>query len=639
MTSLLEEFVSAVRDFTGCGAAGIRILDKEGNIPYQAYKGFSQRFYELESPLSIKLDQCLCINVIKGKTQAKLPYYTKGGSFYTNGTTHLLATLSEKDKGRTRNVCHEFGYESVALVPIRLGDRNLGLIHVADPQENKIPLKVVEVLEEAAMELGTAIRRVRAEEKLRESEERYRALLHLGGEVGEAVIMVQDTEQGEAIQTFVSEQWPRITGYSMDKLLGMSFFDLVSPKDRRASMERHRRKTRGEAIPGLFEMSIIKKDGTEVPIELTSAYTTFQKKRANVAYIREITKRKQMEEALQQSENLYRTIFETTGTATAIVEEDTTFCLVNTEFEKIFGCSKEEIEDKKSWIEFAVKDELDRLREYHRLRRTNPNAAPRHYETRIIDKVGKVKDVLVTADMIPGTKRHIVSVLDITKLKRIEEGLRISESRLRLLSQRAINAQEEERTRIARELHDQLGQELAAIKIEAVSLAEALRNSGKARRAQMLASLVDQHMKTVHRISVNLRPQMLDKLGLVKALQWYAEDFERHTGISCPIEIKDQIIVKSKETATTAYRILQEALTNVLRHAKATQAEIRISKKGNKLVISVSDNGVGMDMSKFDDKSSLGLLGMHERANVIGGSISIRSRHGKGTTVTMQLPL
>ncbi len=142
--------------------------------------------------------------------------------------------------------------------------------------------------------------RKQAEDALRQSEERYRALVSLGGEVGEAVIMLQDTEQGEAIQTFVSDQWPRITGYSRKELLGMSFFDLVLPQHRWDSLERHRRKMSGESIPGLFELSIITKNGTEVPIEITSAYTTYQGERANVVFIRDVTKRKRDEEKGKQ---------------------------------------------------------------------------------------------------------------------------------------------------------------------------------------------------------------------------------------------------------------------------------------------------------------------------------------------------
>jgi len=138
------------------------------------------------------------------------------------------------------------------------------------------------------------------EEALQESEERYLTLVSLGAEVGEAVIMLQDTEQGEGVQSFVNDAWTRITGYSKEELLGMSFFDLVHPKHRQASIERHQRKMRGVAIPVLFEMSIIRKDGLEIPIELTSAYTTYKGEQGNVCYIRDITERKQAEERENQ---------------------------------------------------------------------------------------------------------------------------------------------------------------------------------------------------------------------------------------------------------------------------------------------------------------------------------------------------
>ena len=146
--------------------------------------------------------------------------------------------------------------------------------------------------------------RKRTEEALMESEERYRSLIELGGQIGEAVVMVQDSEQGEGIQIFVSDEWPRITGYSKEELLGMSFFDLVSPEYREASMDRHRQKLAGEDTPGLFEMSIIRKDGSELPVELTSAYTTYQGKRANVAFIRKVDERKRNEEQIIRTQRL-----------------------------------------------------------------------------------------------------------------------------------------------------------------------------------------------------------------------------------------------------------------------------------------------------------------------------------------------
>ena len=166
MTPLLNEFIIETKKLTGCEAVAIRILDKDGNIPYQAYDGFSKEFYRSENPLSIESDRCMCINVIKGKSDPRLTFYTEGGSFFMNSTTRFLATVSEEQKSQTRNVCNRFGYESVALVPIRSGERIIGLIHFADPRENAIPGELVETMEWAALELGTAIQRVQAREAL-----------------------------------------------------------------------------------------------------------------------------------------------------------------------------------------------------------------------------------------------------------------------------------------------------------------------------------------------------------------------------------------------------------------------------------------------------------------------------------------
>jgi PAS domain S-box-containing protein len=176
MTPLLQEFIKVVKEWSNCAAIGIRLLDNEGNIPYEAYQGFSQTFYDSESPLSIKSDQCMCINVIKGTTDSRLSFYTEGGSFYMNATSRFLATVSEQEKGQTRNVCNASGYESVALIPIRFGNRILGLIHVADLRENMVSLALVQFLERVGIELGAAIHRVWLTQALRESEEKFRSV-------------------------------------------------------------------------------------------------------------------------------------------------------------------------------------------------------------------------------------------------------------------------------------------------------------------------------------------------------------------------------------------------------------------------------------------------------------------------------
>jgi PAS domain S-box-containing protein len=147
------------------------------------------------------------------------------------------------------------------------------------------------------------------DEEIKESEDRYRALIELGAEAGEAIAMLQDIDGKEGIQTFFNEQWPQITGYTQKDLLGTSFFEIVHPIDRQDSLDRHRQKMSGKTVPGIYEMNLIHKNGWEVPIELTGAFTTYRGKRANVLYIRDITSNKQTEHKIRESEELYRSLF------------------------------------------------------------------------------------------------------------------------------------------------------------------------------------------------------------------------------------------------------------------------------------------------------------------------------------------
>ncbi len=169
MEDLLEAFVQQVKSYLQCDAVGIRIRDDEGNIPYQAYDGFGQTFYESESPLSLHTDQCMCITVIKGTTDPGLPFFTNKGSFYINATSRFLATVAPEDLGSTRNVCNAHGYESVVLIPIGIGDTIEGLIHAADHRENRFPLRLVENLENVGSRLGLAVQRYHLQERIRES--------------------------------------------------------------------------------------------------------------------------------------------------------------------------------------------------------------------------------------------------------------------------------------------------------------------------------------------------------------------------------------------------------------------------------------------------------------------------------------
>jgi PAS domain S-box-containing protein len=221
---------------------------------------------------------------------------------------------------------------------------------------------------------------------------------------------------------------------------------------------------------------------------------------------------------------------------------------------------------------------------------------------------------------------------DITELKQAQD-------QLRRLSGSIMANQEKERKAIARELHDELGQVLTALRMDAVWLSEHLQaqDPKAGDRALTMCGLIDNTIDEVRGLATRLRPGVLDDLGLIDALEWYIADFGKRTGIACSFKHR-QVPNIDGIGATAAYRIVQEALTNVTRHAAATQVRVSLEPKKGMVTLAVADNGRGFDLQEIAASECLGLAGMRERAGLLGGSLEIRSRPGKGTKVCFKLP-
>ncbi|MDD5591336.1 MAG: PAS domain S-box protein, partial [Dehalococcoidales bacterium] len=261
------------------------------------------------------------------------------------------------------------------------------------------------------------------ENALRESEEQYRSLIHLGGEVGEAVVMLQDTDQGEGIQVFVSDRWLHITGYTRKELIGKSFFNLVYPGSRNASLERHRRKMRGEIIPGLFEMLVIRKDGAEVPIELTSAYTTYRGGHADVLYVRDITERKAVEDQLRQSEAKYSVLVEQAQDGICIIQ-DGLLQFANLRLAEMWGGTVGEIINT-PFLGYIHSDNLPLVADRYN-RRMKGEKSPDKYEAVLLHKDGSRAYVELSVGVITylGRSAELAIVRDISERKKAEEELK-----------------------------------------------------------------------------------------------------------------------------------------------------------------------------------------------------------------------
>jgi len=204
------------------------------------------------------------------------------------------------------------------------------------------------------------------------------------------------------------------------------------------------------------------------------------------------------------------------------------------------------------------------------------------------------------------------------------------------------HVREEERTRIAREVHDELGQALTSCKMDLSWLAGRLPKNQRPLidKARALTAHMDSTIRTVRRIATELRPGILDHLGLGAALEWQANEFQTRTGIRCEVRIDLAELTLPAETSTSFFRIFQETLTNIIRHAGATHVAVHLKEEGERIIMDVKDNGRGISEGEIANPKSLGLLGMKERAALLGGEFKIAgARQGNGTRVTVAIPL
>jgi len=229
---------------------------------------------------------------------------------------------------------------------------------------------------------------------------------------------------------------------------------------------------------------------------------------------------------------------------------------------------------------------------------------------------------------------------DVTEEHRARANLQASREQLRALASRLQKVREEERTQIARTIHDELGQALTGLKLDIAWMKNRLpRDHEVMAQCVSIIERIDQTSNAVRRIATSLRPSVLDQIGLAAALEWQGQEFRARTGIDVVVEQACNGVRIPDDLSSSAFRIVQESLTNVARHAKATHVTIRLAQTETVMTLEVSDNGVGCAAACLDGTKSLGLVGMRERALACGGEFSITGRPGRGTTVLMRVPV
>jgi len=365
----------------------------------------------------------------------------------------------------------------------------------------------------------------------------------------------------------------------------------------------------------------------------------FEQSQRYVAELEEIlVERKQAEVALRESEERYRELFENAKDAIYVHDLDGTYLKANRAAEELSGYTREEIVGHK-YTEFIAEDHVNFVRK--RFCAKLAQQGETSYEVDVIAKDGRRVPVEVSSRAIYANGQ-IVGVQgmarDITERK-------LAQDTLQMFSRQLIEAQEDERRRIARELHDQIGQILTAVKMNLHTVQRFNLASEAGSYVKDNIEAVDEALRLVRDLSIDLRPPVLDDLGLVTALGWYVDRYTKRTGLNVDvvIELPDPNERFSRELETACFRIAQEALTNVGRHASATNVTLQLTKVAKTLTLVVKDNGVGFDLKSLRKRSpraaTLGLVSMQERAHAAGGTLEIESTPSRGTRIRFIVPL
>jgi PAS domain S-box-containing protein len=486
--------------------------------------------------------------------------------------------------------------------------------------------------------------RKRAEEALRESEERFRQLAENISDL--FWIKTPDFKR----MLYLSPAYERMSGRSREERYqendSTSFVDRIVPEDRGKMADIIRRGVEEEFD---IEFRIRHADGSirwihdrGFPIRDESGRIY---RIAGIA--QDITERKQAEQALKESEQRFRQLAENIHEVFWLRSPDFQEVLyVSPMYEKVCGRSSESLYDSGTNLVEVHPEDRPLLNEMIRSFKGNEF----EIEYRIITKDGKVRWIRDRGFPIRDQHGEICRIggvaEDITDRKEAEARLRATSDQLRALSASLQSAREQEAARIAHQIHDEMGGILTGFRWELEALEKMIHDPANPERLKVMQDklramlgLTDASINVVRRIASELRPSILDDLGLMEAIEWQTQQFQARTGIQCRCQCSLQSFPLPDQQATAVFRIFQEALTNILRHAQATRVEVALHAEEEMLILTVSDNGRGITPAEKFHRGSLGLLGMRERAHLIGGHVDIEGVPGEGTTLRVRVPL
>ena len=392
-------------------------------------------------------------------------------------------------------------------------------------------------------------------------------------------------------------------------------------------------------------LTALRADGAEFPIEASISQFGEGEGKVFTVILRNIAERVSAETQIARSEARLRGILDSAMDAVITIDETQHIVLFNLAAEHMFGCPRDQaIGAPLAW--FLPERFRDAHGSHVRLFGATDTTSRRMGAQRIVTGLRRNGeefpiDAAISQLTEGGKKYYTVILRDVTARVQAEEALTRSQQELQELGKAAHLAGEREKNRIARELHDELAQTLTELRMDVAWLRQRIppEQDLAHKRLDKMESLLGVTVAATRRIAADLRPLILDDLGLIPAVEWLAENFTERTGIHCELAVSDADLKLSETYATAVFRIVQESLTNIAKHAKASHVEVVLERDTSQVSISVSDNGVGFSPQTPRNPHSYGLLGLRERANLLGGEARIHSVPGRGTEIEVVLPV
>ncbi len=518
----------------------------------------------------------------------------------------------------------EEGIVSLVYIPLIHQQKLLGRVMLYFSEKHTYSNEEKLLIETIAGNLSFSVSEIRILDDLKKSEEKYRTLIEQASDP--IIIYSLDGKIIDYNTLFMSS-----TGYTKKDVKDLRLVDLLFKEDLKTRPLVFDKIITGDPVQDI--RNVRRKNGSMMFAELNSK----KMPDGNVMVIaRDITERKKTEAALKESEAKYRTLVEKAVDAIALYNADGIVFDTNAGAVILLGYEKDEL------IGMSLKDiltpeemELNPIR-YDILQ--SGDSTIRQWKMKRKD--GSIVETEVRSQQLPDGL-FLSVIRDLTERLKSERQLEESYEAIRRLTSHIQNIREEERTEIAKIIHDDLGQKLTVLKMDISWLKLKIEDNNESvgARVNEILKMLDETVATVRRLSLDLRPSLLDDLGLVPAMEWHLEEFENRFKIATKFVHEIDETELSDAVKTSFFRIFQESLTNVGEHSQAECVTITIIKREKSLTLSIDDNGIGFNTQTQPERKTLGILGMEERMSTIGGKYMIKSEKGKGTEVLVQLQL